>query len=829
MTSDTPNPHQHILERRLPAWAREATAEHWQRLHEGIMPSQGLPDSEAAWFANAAPHLREAVKASQARLMRSQRTLARHLRGLKNINEFAEPLLAERLRRQHGLSTPLRSTSLIVVKRFYTFQVYTIHHEHRSLLQAALQNFAENVTFDRDSALALEGDWQVNEGLVTGKTTLGDSETAVDIELPSEQIRIKPLALSPMEFANTCRDLDIGQRYQGHLDDLFSPPLVRPAAIHVHQANLRLATDLARLRNRLTGKGWDALQGLLDDGKALACSQLSLFGITLHEATLIDTATAGVLLYLPGQADSLRAFDNLAALQRQLHIDLQQAPFHQGFMDYVPRELQGQFASRLRQNAEGDLHLRSVPIRANLYDFLHDDHVARLKHEALQLAVPTALANEHARKARKLLWENAGLDMLMIAGMFVPALGTIMTAVVAYQLLDEAYQGYEAWVVGDREQAFDHLKAVALNLAVIGGLHLTGKALSRLATSPLMEALDPVTLADGSQRLWRPAPSPGSSNTARPAALRDMLEQQHIPTRSENAQQAALENLHIPKLANVHSERLIVDAMSRLPGWPAELRLELRYASPRGPLLLAAGAENASRICTVLKSAEGYEAYLEERPAAPPQDHDLCRAVLQALSSGDREALDLTTTGAEQLRQRIHDLTVSERTLARSLLDTSAPGWGKLGRLRGGMEEPAPPALHIDIGAFAQGYRQLYPEVADFQINAQLTQWLDADLDPARQLEDLEQQLLAFRNQMRAWAGNDPLRHAAARRLVSNWQRISEYSEEEGLGIHLISLTDLELTNEDLATLALPDRFTHIERVDLGANPGLSQLHVGMA
>ena len=32
MTSNTPNPHQHILERRLPAWAREATPEHWQRL-----------------------------------------------------------------------------------------------------------------------------------------------------------------------------------------------------------------------------------------------------------------------------------------------------------------------------------------------------------------------------------------------------------------------------------------------------------------------------------------------------------------------------------------------------------------------------------------------------------------------------------------------------------------------------------------------------------------------------------------------------------------------------------------------------------------------------
>ncbi|PYB83370.1 dermonecrotic toxin domain-containing protein [Pseudomonas soli] len=940
MTSNTPNPHQHILERRLPAWAREATPEHWQRLHEGIMPSQGLPDSEAAWFANAAPHLREAVKASQARLMRSQRTLARHLRGLKNINEFAEPLLAERLRKQHGLSTPLRSTSLIVVKRFYTFQVYTIHHEHRSLLQAALQNFAETVTFDRDSALALEGDWQVNEGLVTGKTTLGDSETEVDIELPSEQIRIKPLALSPAAFATTCHELDIGQRYQAHLDALFTLPLVRPAAVRVHKASLRLAADLARVRNQLDGKGRDAVQALLDDGKALACSQLSLFGITLHEAILIDTGTAGVLLYLPAQADSLRAFDDLDALHRQLRADLQQAAFRQGFMDYVPREQQGTFASRLRQSAYADLHACAVPIDGNLYDFLHADHVARLRHEALQLAVPSAQADEQARKARKALWDKAGLDMLMIAGMFVPALGTIMTAVMAYQLLDEAYEGYEAWQVGDREEAFGHFKSVALNLAVIGGLHLAGKAIRHLAGSPLLDGLDPVTLDDGSQRLWRPdltdyrsavalpeeleANAQGqflhqgrhfirmdghlyeqrldtrqaqwrivhpddsaafqpplehngagawrgsheqprdwslatlvrrldsrlqhmpdvalegaaranglSTSTLRqlhlannppPAALRATLERLRLAKVSEGVEQAALEGLHMPQLANGHSERLIINAMADLPGWPSELRLELRAASPQGPVLLAAGAENAGRTCTVLKSADGYEAYLGERPVALRQDNDLCRAILQALSSVDRQALGLTASGADELRQRIHDLVVADRAMARRLLGSHLPGWGKRGRLRGGMEAPAPEAPRIEVGALFRRYRQLYPETADHQVNEQLSQWLEAGLDPARQLEDLEQQLLEFRSQMRAWAGNDPSRHAAARRLVSNWQRISEYSAEEGLDIHQISLTDLALTNEDLATLALPDRFTHIKRVDLGANPGLSHL-----
>jgi len=795
-----PNPHHTLLQRRLPAWAREAGAEHWQRLSDAILPVQGLPGAEAAWFANAAPHLREAVEASQARLMQAQRALAKHLRGLRNINEFAEPLLAERLRMQHKFSAPLRSTSLVWVKHLYSFQVYLTQHEHRSLLEAALHNFSDAVTFNRDSALALDSDWQVNQTMVTGKTTLGDSETEVDIDLSSEQIRIKPLALSPEVFARTCRELDLGQAYQDHLDTTFAAPGVRPAALRVHQDSLRLAADLARARNQLSGAGWDALQTLLENGKALPCSQLSLFGITLHEATLIDTGTSAIVLYLPGQTDSLRAFDNLEALHRQLRSDLQQEPFRQGFMAYVPSEQQGQLASRLRQNAGGDLRLRTLPIAADLYIFFHDDHLARLKHEARQLAVPTAQADEQALKARKALWESAGLDMLMIAGMFVPALGTMMTAVIAYQLLDDAYEGYEAWQVGDREQAMAHLKSVGLNLALIGGLHLAGKAVSRLTSSPLMESLEPVTLEDGSQRLRR------------------------VDQRDESVLKNALKGLYLPEQASLLSERLIINAMPRLPGWPEHLRLELRAASPQGPLLLASGARDSSRACTVLKSADGYEAYLGERPAPLHQDHDLCRAVMQALPADDRAALGLKTTSVGELRQRIHDLALSSRDMASRLLENPAPGWSSQGLLRGGLDAPALAAQRIDVGALLRRYRALYPESVDFQVNEQLTQWFEAGLDPAQQLAELERQLLAFRDQVRAWAGENPLRQAAARRLVSNWQRISEYSEEEGRVIHLISLADLALTHQDLASLALPDRFTHIQRIDLTANPALSEL-----
>jgi hypothetical protein len=97
--------------------------------------------------------------------------------------------------------------------------------------------------------------------------------------------------------------------------------------------------------------------------------------------------------------------------------------------------------------------------------------------------------------------------------------GTLLLAVIACQLLDEVYEGYEAWHIGDRQLALRHLEAVGLNLALIGGLHVAGKVLPKLFNSPLMESLDQVRVADGSRRLWRPELAPYRSPMALPETL----------------------------------------------------------------------------------------------------------------------------------------------------------------------------------------------------------------------------------------------------------------------------------------------------------------------
>lgn len=519
MPSTLPSTHQNLITQRLPSWASRLSEEQWQTLRASALPLQGLPGQHADDFENALPELREAVLASQAQLATAQQRLARTLKGLQQIDEFAEPLLAAQLKAEHGFQAPLRTAELIHVHDRYTHEVYVSTYERRTLLEAALHNFADRISFNIKSALALKGDTEITDITVTGTTTLGDSETRVPYPLASKAFSIKALPLSPEAFASTCRNLDLGQRYQEHLQARFSQTGVRPAAIRLYQSNLQLAADLARLQHRIGGNARDCIQQLLDDGSALPCQQLQLFGVTLHEALLIDAGEVGRLLYLPGQEAAVRVFSSDQALVVQLQTDLCDPAFRKRCLALIASEERLQFLDRARQNLSSDahagyeqtwtlpdgadLHLERHDIEGPLFDFLYTDHLAWLKAEAMLFAVPTAQADEQARKKRLQMWESLGLNALMTIGMFIPAVGVLMVAVTACQLLHEVYEGYEAWEVGDRDEAFQHLKVVGLNLAVIAGLYVGGQVVRTLTRTPLLESLDPITRADGSQRLWR--------------------------------------------------------------------------------------------------------------------------------------------------------------------------------------------------------------------------------------------------------------------------------------------------------------------------------------
>jgi hypothetical protein len=121
--------------------------------------------------------------------------------------------------------------------------------------------------------------------------------------MTSEAYQVNALPLTPQAFASSCRQLDLGQRYQEHLQHIFDgsdQARLRSLAMTVQRERLRVAADVGYLRHALSGTARDEVERLLN-GEPGSCWTLTLFGILLHEVLLIDAGKAGLLLYLPGQ------------------------------------------------------------------------------------------------------------------------------------------------------------------------------------------------------------------------------------------------------------------------------------------------------------------------------------------------------------------------------------------------------------------------------------------------------------------------------------------------------------------------------------------------
>ncbi|VVO88221.1 NEL-type E3 ubiquitin ligase domain-containing protein [Pseudomonas fluorescens] len=156
----------------------------------------------------------------------------------------------------------------------------------------------------------------------------------------------------------------------------------------------------------------------------------------------------------------------------------------------------------------------------DLWEDLYTKHRDRIIADARSHAVPSADVDARVRAEKIARLLNIGMLVLNAASMFVPVLGEVMIGVMAGQILYETFEGAIEWSEGDRNAAWAHLTDVVENLALIAVLHGAGKGLGKLAAvkpEPVVEALKPVTLATGQQRLWKPDLGPYKSPVMLPA------------------------------------------------------------------------------------------------------------------------------------------------------------------------------------------------------------------------------------------------------------------------------------------------------------------------
>ena len=394
-------PHAAFIKSRLPGWIKHSHVADLKRLAPGLWQGQVSAAEPPQWFTNAPSWLRQALMVSQARSRLAYVELAKTLKNLQGITQFAEPRLKEAL---HSHSASSQGMDINRNQLFYLRRNQPV--QHQSLLQAALMNFEGNEAFalvvkGQVSALAPAGALplgmtnaaqppdiyaKVADGLLhgTGPVVSMFEETLDNLKpVPGFSYREK-LDMTPQVFSQICRALDLGQQYQEHLGAVFDAPgrapLVRRQMIRAQKELLAVRLHTALMRKQVSAPAYDMLRGVLEDdpqprldGKPVVFSQLQLYGMTVAEVLLIGPYRSTLpvtewqdsgfgfqvpvmkkpdmeplVVYIPGDPVApLKQYPSLEAFQYQLGLNLRTPQYQRLFANLMPQGEARAFLARL--------------------------------------------------------------------------------------------------------------------------------------------------------------------------------------------------------------------------------------------------------------------------------------------------------------------------------------------------------------------------------------------------------------------------------------------------------------------------------------------------
>lgn len=483
-----------------------------------------------------------ALKAANLQAWRAQAEADEVFRKVKNVYEFAEPLLKASLKHNYGVDVDVKSTYLRLYfpkqTPWYVIDTLPSHASRTvSLLDAALHNFATSETFTADS----------------GFISKPDANGHFDV-LP---VKAK---MSIEQFKTLCRELDIGGQYNQYLrafllaEEPVSQGFLELKATASHKATLEAAAHLALMKKDIGTDAFNVVLGMIEgqtgltlDGKLMQCSRLSMLdasltGIVLFTAARQSAGTDKLIAYVPHDPEHpLReyasALEFVQELTRQLRenqaIPSSQGNYWQFFSQFIDQSQRGHFFAGLGQRLstvkwhEKDrldpgptwretpvdnprLEFRVTPIEQDLWQHLYQTKLNKIINDAEEIALSTASTDRAARWAwwdnfRKMLSDIFNAALLVLTP-FVPGLGELMLAYTAYQLASEVVEGIVDLAEGQWVELAEHVVGVVTDVLQLAAFGVGGAigAGFRLKLSPFVEGLQPVRLPDGSATLWNP-------------------------------------------------------------------------------------------------------------------------------------------------------------------------------------------------------------------------------------------------------------------------------------------------------------------------------------
>ncbi|WP_439819867.1 NEL-type E3 ubiquitin ligase domain-containing protein [Pseudomonas sp. HLG18] len=482
--------------------------------------AQALQKNLPAALLNATADTLAALDKAARDLQAIQSTVETHLGRLQPLNSFCIDLLNRTLSARWSAVFDVEKDHLQLPGSYCGCEPVVppgggpavIPFATPTLLEAAMQNFTE------DEA---QPDY-FPEGSVVRITSMPEG-------VPG---------LTPTAFAAFCRELNLGQQYQQHFQQVFGVKTVDgnrtatgPLVLDITTMKkhlLQLDLLLALVREHVSQEGFQTVQRLIDAGGVVDTQSLRFQGrpLIMQGIELLESCIWGVvvfsersvesdpdqwcLVYMPGEPDQpLYEYASFTAFTTYLEFKLGVDSYKSYFTHCIGEGDKIDFFKTFADT--GSLgRVRQLEMPGPLFDFMFKSHVGKLQLDARVLAVPTEDVDEEARRTRLLHYLETGMTVANAAGFVLPVLGQLMMGVAIGQMLAEIYEGIEDWSQGDRQEAFSHLLSVAENIVLMAVVGAGVKGLKSLAIRTVRKhpdffhAFTAILDNKGQPRLWKP-------------------------------------------------------------------------------------------------------------------------------------------------------------------------------------------------------------------------------------------------------------------------------------------------------------------------------------
>lgn len=475
---------------------------------------------------------------------------------LPSPQDYAGPLLEAALEKRFNRRLDSRSTYLFHARHAVVDQSFQSASKDPmvqaqnakkaatcTLLNAAMQNFEA---------------WEATPGGMDN----GRSRAGLFAHYPLDVLSIKgtPLGIAPHEFAALCRELDLGKQYQQRIDQVLQWPQkpgdapgtgaaqVAAWVKLLERATFRLHVHMAYIKADIDEAMHGQLLAMNHESSYSTLSHVSLFDIPLNGIMVIEDSRRysdgmqRVVAYVPGDpVGPLKLYESRLAFVHALRQRLIRPAYRAFFAGLVPARQRNKLFSRLQSalypkvwnrtyrwyeiklDSNADLHMTHQPFDTYWLQELYARKTRTLKDDALFHLVPTAVEDQKTREAKLQYFEDKLFDALNVAAFVVPGLGEVMLVVTAVQLGEAVYEGVDSLIKGDKDAAFGYLMGVVDNLAMLalmaaGGASL-GSALPAVEVPEVVKSMRPVTLPDGTTRLWKPDLAPFHHDVLLPRSL----------------------------------------------------------------------------------------------------------------------------------------------------------------------------------------------------------------------------------------------------------------------------------------------------------------------